>query len=99
MIDWWNVLTHALWIVGLAVALAALSYTDWTSSRAGEGFVSTLKHVVQDPVFLLGLVLACLGAGLSVAVWWRRVLWFALGAALVISLVRVHLSRQEDAPS
>ena len=96
MIDWWNVLTHALWIVGLAIALAALSYTEWTSSRAGEGIAVTLKRIVREPVFLLGLALACLGAGLSVAVWWQRVLWFLLGAGLVISIARIHLSRQED---
>lgn len=96
MIDLWNVLTHTLWIVGIAIALAALSYTDWINSREDRGSVSTLKHIVREPVFLLGLAIACLGAGLSVAIWWRRVIWFLLGAGLVISTARIYLSRRED---
>ena len=84
MIDWWNVLTHMLWILGVAVAMAVLSYVDWISSRAGEGLGATLKRVMQSPVFWLGLVLVCLGAGLGVTVWWRRVLWLLLGAGLAL---------------
>jgi hypothetical protein len=99
MIDWWNVFTHALWIMGLAVALAVLSYSDWTTSCRGEGFLATLKHTVQEPVLLLGLAVTCLGAGLGVDVWWRRVLWFLLAAGFVISMAHTYLSRPQDPSS
>ena len=99
MIDWWNVLTHSLWIIGLAIELAVLSYKDWSSFRSGEGFGAALRRTVHNPIFLLGLVLACLGAGLGITVWWRRVLWFVLGAALVCIIARMTLSRPEGDPS
>jgi hypothetical protein len=35
MIDWANVALSSLWIVGLAVILAALGYDGWLAHRQG----------------------------------------------------------------
>lgn len=99
MIDWWNVFTNALWIAGLAVALAFFSYADWSSSRRSEGVVAAAKSTVREPGFILGLAIACLGAGLGVVEWWRRILWFLLCAGLMLESGRIYLSRRKDPAS
>ena len=54
MIDWFGVFNNALWIFGLAIVLAALSYADWRrrlavpkesfrQALAGPGFQAALS--------------------------------------------------------
>ena len=38
MIDWWDVFTNGLWILGLAIVLAAFSYRSaWKEHKPGNG--------------------------------------------------------------
>ena len=80
MIDWLNVLYNALWIVGLAVVLAAFSHSDWQAARRGL----SLRQVLDSPPFQqllsLGLLLVSLSLALLATRGWERGLWlvFAL---------------------
>jgi hypothetical protein len=80
VIDWRNVLINSLWIAGLAMALAILSYADWQASVRGGGLRRVMRHVSQSPGFCAGLTLVCVGAGLGVSGWVERLLWFLLAA-------------------
>jgi hypothetical protein len=99
MIDWWNLFTNLLWIVGLACALVVFSFADWSASRRRHSIGFAVNQTVRTPLFLAGLALACLGAGLGVAVWWKAVLWLLLAAGLLLGLVLILRQRQQDGPS
>lgn len=70
MIDWWSVITNSFWILGLAVLLAAFSYSYWLGGQQG----TTLRQQLQRPAFLrvfaIALVLVGIGlAGTSQTIW------------------------------
>lgn len=98
MIDWWNLLTNLLWISGLAVALAVFSHADWRASLDGHGLPTTASRTLKIPLFLVGGALTCLGAGLSVAAWWKSVLWLVLAIGLALHAVRTLRRQQGAAP-
>jgi len=78
MIDWWQVLTNFLWIAGAATMLAVLSYLDWQASLQPDGQRFVAKRLLRNVVFISGVALVCLGAGLGVLQPWERVLWLLL---------------------
>lgn len=80
MIDWYFVFTHSLWILGLSIALAALSYHDWLRKELNK----PLRRQLREPSFRLpaniGFFLAALGlALLRSSRWWERALWVLIG--------------------
>jgi hypothetical protein len=78
MIDWVGVATNSLWLLGLAVCLAVISYADWNAHSDHR----RLYDVLQQPTFRLplwsGLTLFCTGVALSGGRWWERALWGVL---------------------
>jgi hypothetical protein len=82
MIDWYFVLTHSLWIVGLSIALATFSYHDWLRRELNK----PLRQQLREPSFRfpvnVGFLLVALGLTLlEGARWWERVLWFLLACS------------------
>ena len=98
-IDWGNVLTHGLWIVGLAIVLGLLSYADWRASTGSRGPRSMLRDLAYDPVLYLGLALICLGAALGVAAGWQRLLWLLLLAAVALAGTCLAIVRRKASSS
>lgn len=83
MIDWIGLLENVLWVMGLAVALAAVSYTDW-KRRLEEPRLSFRQMLGQarfQVAFGLGMALFCAGLALSLDAWWQRIGWALLAAA------------------
>lgn len=83
MIDWWSVISNSFWILGLAVLLAAFSYSYWVAGQEE----TTLRQQLEKPVFLrvfaIALVLVGVGlAGTSQTIWET-----ALSVVLIISSV------------
>lgn len=81
MIDWYGVLRNALWIVGLATALAAFSYTDWQRSlqTPKPSLRQALGSAGFQAAFSLGMVLFCAGLALGSDRVWEIVAWAVLG--------------------
>jgi hypothetical protein len=81
MIDWFGVFRNALWICGLALALAAFSYADWR--RRVQAPRQSLGRALEGPwfraAFSLGLTLVCAGLALGGGPWWAVALWAGLG--------------------
>ena len=84
-IDWFGVFSNGLWILGLAVGLAALSYADWRRRLSQPPL--TLRQALGQPAFQaawsLGLLLFCAGLALVSEPWWQAVAWAALAVAFL----------------
>jgi hypothetical protein len=84
MIDWWMVARGALWILGLAIALASFSYAEWWRSLHRR----RLREALNTPRFLApfsaGLALFSVGLALSSSRWWEAALWGALMASFAL---------------
>jgi hypothetical protein len=84
MIDWAAVGRGALWITGLAIALAAFSYTEcWRSVQGGR-----LRDALGTPHFLgpfsLGMALFSTGVALSSHQWWEIGAWAITGTLFLL---------------
>lgn len=88
MIHWWGVFWNSLWIVGLAIILAALSMAYYQAGRehvplrrqlGGSGFLAPLSA---------GMVLGCLGMLLGSERWWEWGLWGLLTVYFIVWAVR-----------
>lgn len=91
MINWLSVFFNSFWVLGLAIMLAALSYTHWTSYQHNQ----RLRTELSEPQFLrffwLGLFLIGIGlAGTSQRVW-EIAVWVAFTALSLFSFLRLGL--------
>ncbi|MGQ9555898.1 MAG: hypothetical protein ACUVWR_17495 [Anaerolineae bacterium] len=81
MIDWLSLAFSALWILGLALVLATLSFANYQARQAGI----RLRQALSTPSFSLpislGLLLFCLGMSYGTQPLWQRLLWLLLAAA------------------
>jgi hypothetical protein len=81
MIDWWMVATNGLWILGLTLVLATVSYHHWLASETGSRRRDLFSASSFQVPWTLGLFLGCTGWALAQAPqWWQKTLWFVLAA-------------------
>lgn len=87
MIDVWGVAANSLWVLGLAVVLAALSWANWAAKTAG----TRLRHVLARPPIRraldFGLALFCAGLAATADPWWQQALWAALSVAWIVQIL------------
>ena len=84
MIDIWGVIANSLWVLGLSVLLAALSWAHWVASTEKCLFRKVLKRPATQLALDLGLFLFCSGLAATARTWWERVLWGLLAIAWVV---------------
>jgi hypothetical protein len=80
VIEIWAVAANALWILGLALLLAALSWASWLASVQKVRFRAVLARAGVQAVLYLGLSLFSAGLAATAHTWWERVLWLLLTA-------------------
>ena len=84
VIDWAAVGRGALWITGLAVVLATLSYMDWWRVHRRWRW----RRVWNTPHFLtpfsLGMFLFSIGLALSSRRWWEIGAWVVLAILFLV---------------
>jgi hypothetical protein len=81
MIDWWMVAANGLWILGLALLLAALSYHHWLAGETGWRRRDLFSACSFQVPWTSGLFLAFTGWALAQAPqWWEKTLWLVLAA-------------------
>ena len=84
MIGWGRVAIHAIWILGLATALASWSWGRWVRlSVPGPG-----KGPEARPLTSVGLAVAAVGVVLAVESWWLRAGWAFCAAAYAVETGR-----------
>jgi hypothetical protein len=75
VIDWFGVVTGALWIVGLATLLAVLSTAYWQSGATATPLRRVLGNPFVRRALIAGMVLFALGMLLGAEAWWEKGLW------------------------
>ncbi len=83
-VDWLNVFFNAIWIVGLAIILAAFSYNDWLAHASGVKLRQQLNSPTFQAPLTLGLMMVSASLALLADVWWEQVLWWAFVALFAV---------------
>ncbi|MBI4770269.1 MAG: hypothetical protein HY784_07640 [Chloroflexi bacterium] len=84
LIDWALVAYRALWIVGLSLILAALSFADYRAAEMKLRFWQVLKEPAYQAAIQMGLLLTCLGLLGGARSWWEQIIW--VGLAVLASI-------------
>ncbi len=83
MINWWGVASNALWILGLALLLAAWSLAYYEAQRTGGRVRECFSRPGYGWALTVGIVLFCAGLAATEYRLWARVLWGMLGLAFL----------------
>ena len=95
MMDFRSVVANTLWILGLALILAALSWARWVAARENVRFRVALSRPGVARALDGGLMLFCAGLAATARTGWEQVLWGVLAAGfLVVSLLGGKVSRR-----
>ncbi len=86
-IDWREVFTNAIWIIGCAVALATLSYADWRADQQHEKLRAQFARPKIRVAFDLALVLFCVGLAATSDSTVTVIIWIILIVLSIIQLV------------
>ena len=82
MITWQGFLANFLWILGLSVMLATLSWRLYAANLASQSAEHLSKHFFRCLLFVSFLSIT-LGLGILPAQpWWKILIWFAISLAL-----------------
>jgi hypothetical protein len=84
MIDWYSVGFSALWIFGLGLVTAALSFANYLASQQKRRFRQALERPACQIMIDLGLVFFCLGWTGSVSGTWERIVWAVLALIFAV---------------
>jgi len=84
MIDWVVVGFGALWILGLGLVTAALSFANYLAGQQKRRFRQALEMPACQIMIYLGLVFFCLGWTGSVSAVWERFLWAVLALIFAV---------------
>ncbi len=98
MIDWFNLAVNALWVLGCAVVLAALSYASWEASRNQERMSARLKRPPLQAALALGGTLFFLGLAAVENDLLPRVFYIVLAALSFILLLAAFWMMRKSAP-
>lgn len=86
MIDLWGVISNALWILGLAVILATISWANWKATIALDWIHFSLAKPHIGLSMDTGGFLFCAGLAASTHRWWEQSLWVLLAAAFLVQI-------------
>jgi hypothetical protein len=88
MIDWVEVLANAIWIVGCALALAVVSYANWTAGIRDEKMRVALGRPRVKTALGLAGTLFCLGLAATSHTILEVVIWLALTGLFAIQTIK-----------
>ena len=88
MFDWFGLVGNALWVLGAAVCLAALSMAHYQARAGQERLGSRLRRPELQLVFAVGMSLVCLGLLISSGTWWEKGIWGFCAALLTVWAAR-----------
>ena len=83
MIDLWFVAFNSLWIVGLSLLLATISWASWTATVGKTRMAAVLTQPGIRRAWAVGIALFCAGMAVTGRVWWEQGLWGTLAAGSI----------------
>jgi hypothetical protein len=97
MINWFNVIANALWVLGCALALTTLSYASWQASLNN----ATIRTILGQPKYLASFALAgtlfCIGLTATSDSLLEIILWAVLSALFVVQLfIQIYQVRTQN---
>ena len=87
MIDWLNLLSNSLWILGLAVGLAVIGLAHWEAQAGQQKMRQLLAHPGKQVLLDLAGVFFCAGLAATSSRWWEIALWLIMLAMFVLQVV------------
>ena len=87
MIDWYNLAANSLWILALALALAAISFARWEAVQRREKLGQILNQRGWQVALHLAGVLFSLGLAATSDVGWERIVWLAMTIVFGVQMV------------
>lgn len=87
MIDWFFVLSHAVWIIGCILALAILSIANFQALATRTRLRDQLGRPRAQLALSLAGLLFCAGMAASSDAVWQQVLWAALAIGFAAQAV------------
>jgi len=94
LIDWPSLAANALWIAGLSLALAALSFAGFESSSGHQPLAAILTQRRYDLALNLAGVLFCSGLAAASSQLFETILWIVLAILFIISILLVLRKKQ-----
>ncbi len=96
MVDWLELVGASLWVVGLAVCLAALSTARYLAHEGDEPVFRRLQQPGLRAALAAGMSLFCIGLLLVSGPWWQRVAWGLMATVFAVWAVRSWRGRQSS---
>ena len=87
MIDVWSMLATGLWVAGLALLLATLSWAQWRAGRERRPLRAELRRTATGRTLDVGMVLFCAGLAATGRRWWEWALWGLLALGFLLQAV------------
>lgn len=98
MIDWWGLFTNTLWVVGLAVVLAAFSMAYYRARTGRVPLRQRLQRASFQFPFCMGMILFGLGLSFSGQTLWEKIAGALVAAAFAVQAIRLWKCRPADLP-
>jgi hypothetical protein len=99
LIDWALVGYSALWVFGLSLILATLSFAHYYASEAGAKFGQVLTTPPYALALNVGGVFTCAGFFGTAQMWWERAAWLALALAFGYQAWQAYAPGRRPPPS
>ncbi len=93
-IDFRSVLANALWILGLALLLTALSWAYWVAQEEHIRFREAVRRSAFRRAAGAGLAFFCIGLAATADHRWEQILWALLALASIGQTVRDFVIRR-----
>jgi hypothetical protein len=98
MIDWWGLFANTLWVVGLAIVLAAFSMAHYRARSRQVPLRQRLQGSGFQFPFCIGTILFGLGLLVSGQNWWEKVIGGLVALVFVVEAIRLWKCRSIDLP-
>lgn len=95
MIDWFGVFANFLWVLGLAIALAAFSYASWQASVTKEKTFTVLKQPNYLVVFSIAAIFFCAGLAATSDAIWEIAIWSIMGIVFLVQAILIVRAKKE----
>ena len=83
MVDVWLVVSNSLWITGLSLLLATISWASWTANIEDIRLYVLLARPGMRRAWGLGIALFCTGMATTGHAWWEWGLWGTLAVGFM----------------